>query len=315
MYEPAPSSKKLWKVIGIITVLLAITLVLTYDKIQEYFLGSFISFEEQEIKDSTLKPTGTRELDSNWFFWQPEIEHAYDFNDSVAHNAYYSAQTATPPQTGSADPGNDFEFEDFDPETSDIAGQNKNLIASEVFPEEPGTETLEAPALAPDVEPTSEPAENNVILDKNGNPFDPNNYEETAFERDFGDAPDPSYPTYYSNNGARHFSSSVWMGPTVDWDNDGQPVDGDDNADEGDDEDGLTFSGPMMMGSPYTMNLFISNSTSVHSGNKAYFSYWVDFNMNGAWESGEKVIDDYKVTYKGVHPLTFDIPMGQSGET
>ena len=74
-------------------------------------------------------------------------------------------------------------------------------------------------------------------------------------ELDFGDAPDsaeaPSYPTLLVNDGARHvIVEGFYLGAGVDGEGDGQPdIDalGDDTAGF-DDEDGVTFWGPLMPG-------------------------------------------------------------------
>ena len=45
-----------------------------------------------------------------------------------------------------------------------------------------------------------------------------------APDTDFGDAPDPPYPTLFVNNGARHvISPRVYLGARVDGEFDGQP--------------------------------------------------------------------------------------------
>ena len=67
---------------------------------------------------------------------------------------------------------------------------------------------------------------------------------ELAF--DFGDAPDPTYPTLSASDGAGHvFGAGVYLGAAVDADADGQPTagaTGDDTDTSGDDEDGVTFT-------------------------------------------------------------------------
>ena len=64
-------------------------------------------------------------------------------------------------------------------------------------------------------------------------------------ERDYGDAPDPTYPTLAASNGASHtIVAGVRMGALVDSEQDGQPntaATGDDIANSAD-EDGVTFS-------------------------------------------------------------------------
>ena len=65
-------------------------------------------------------------------------------------------------------------------------------------------------------------------------------------EMDFGDAPDPNYPTLLFNDGARHvIVPGVYMGQSVDSEPNGQPdasATGDD-IDGNNDDDGVLFSG------------------------------------------------------------------------
>lgn len=69
---------------------------------------------------------------------------------------------------------------------------------------------------------------------------------------DFGDAPDPTYPTTLKNNGARHrINPDVFLGVRVDAEADGQPnsgASGDDISPTGgfDDEDGVVFDLPLV---------------------------------------------------------------------
>lgn len=104
---------------------------------------------------------------------------------------------------------------------------------------------------------------------------------------DFGDAPD-SFGTLTSNGGPSHgVDSSIFMGASAP-DNEitGIPTvnaDGDDlNA--LDDEDGVS-SFPVLLTSAtsYSVNVNVSNN----SGNPARLVGWIDFNQNGAFESGE----------------------------
>ncbi len=110
-------------------------------------------------------------------------------------------------------------------------------------------------------------------------------------EFDFGDAPDPSFPTLLANNGARHLlDPTIFLGGLIDADPDGQPDSGalgDDN-DGNDDEDGITFSGFGPGGSVFV------NVTASATG---YLNGWIDYNGNGSWnDAGEQVFTDQSVS-------------------
>jgi hypothetical protein len=119
--------------------------------------------------------------------------------------------------------------------------------------------------------------------------------EEDQF--DWGDAPDPIYPTLSANNGASHLITSAgpWLGPVPpDAEPDGQPTapaDGDDiNPPMGvDDEDGVTFSStPLTIGYPDSATVLVSGSPMA-----TYFlDGWIDWNQNGIWGDapGEQVV-------------------------
>ena len=124
---------------------------------------------------------------------------------------------------------------------------------------------------------------------------------------DFGDALDPSYPTLLQNGGAHHRIGStqftLYLGNGVDAEPDGQPDPtalGDDN--NGDDEDGVTFPGPLVRCEPGEAKVTVFKS----GGPNAYLNAWIDFNADGSWV-GEQVATDLNVG-SGIHTLTFQVP-------
>jgi uncharacterized repeat protein (TIGR01451 family) len=107
---------------------------------------------------------------------------------------------------------------------------------------------------------------------------------------DFGDLPDP-YPTVDADNGARHAVApipEIYMGETVDVDDDGQPEDkageeagGDDgDAVDGDDEDGVTEPAMIFRGEKATFNVQVVNNTD----GPAYLYGFIDWNKNGTFD-------------------------------
>ena len=127
-------------------------------------------------------------------------------------------------------------------------------------------------------------------------------------EYDFGDAPDPPYPTLLANNGARHLVPPVitppCLGNSVDIEPDGQPnatATGDDN-DGNDDEDGVVFSSPLMPGQWAYVDV---------TANAAGLLYaWVDFNGDGSWaEAGDQIFWGQPLTGGGITDyLSFWVP-------
>jgi uncharacterized repeat protein (TIGR01451 family) len=122
---------------------------------------------------------------------------------------------------------------------------------------------------------------------------------------DFGDVPDPTYPTLVASNGARHVIDGVtYLGAGVDADPDGQPslhANGDDNDAQGDDEDGISFITWPVAGQLCTIRVTASTVGMV--------SGWIDFNADGDWaDAGEQIFTDVAVT-AGVNNLDYAIPI------
>ena len=107
-------------------------------------------------------------------------------------------------------------------------------------------------------------------------------------ELDFGDAPDPTYPTLLASNGARHFLetgvSGLKMGSQIDGETDGQPhaaALGDDLAGVPDDEVGVAFVTPIIPGMPFTYTVVASAPGVLNA--------WIDFAGDGAWGVGDQI--------------------------
>lgn len=128
---------------------------------------------------------------------------------------------------------------------------------------------------------------------------------------DWGDAPDRPYPTLAANNGASHkIVQGFCLGNTVDAENDGQPdanALGDDNNPPTtvDDEDGVTFAGPIIPGQNATVNVLVTSPFS-----QAFLDAWLDFDGNGSWaDPGEQIAASTPVI-NGNNAITFPVPNG-----
>ncbi|MGB9623976.1 MAG: GEVED domain-containing protein [Phycisphaerae bacterium] len=126
-------------------------------------------------------------------------------------------------------------------------------------------------------------------------------------EYDFGDAPDPTYPTLLASNGARHIiGSGLMLGNLVDGEPDGQPnatATGDDLAGLPD-EDGVKFNTAIFGGVPNTITVTVTDPL----GAGGYLNAWIDLNGDGDWsDAGEQVITDLLLP-SGTYPVTFTVP-------
>ena len=103
---------------------------------------------------------------------------------------------------------------------------------------------------------------------------------------DFGDAPDPTYPTLTSSNGAAHMIVPGFsLGATNRPEDDGNPT----PAANGDvNDDGITFTGMITAGS--------ATDVVVNASAAGFVDAWVDFNRNGNWDDpGEQIFSSQAV--------------------
>lgn len=117
-----------------------------------------------------------------------------------------------------------------------------------------------------------------------------------AVSEDWGDAPDPNYPTTSANNGPRHgLDSQLYLGACVDDETDGQAnvaANGDDNgiantatfgtcASANDDEDSLSV--PTLNETQVAPTITISTVNTTAAD--ATVACWIDYNGNGAFDN------------------------------
>lgn len=128
-------------------------------------------------------------------------------------------------------------------------------------------------------------------------------YELVVQHVDYGDAPDPDYPTLLANGGARHvITPSLYLGSTYDSENFANPsvnADGDDNENL-DDEDGLIIP-VLKKGRTDSIQITISG------GSSGIPHIWIDWNQNGSWlEMDERIYPGIIGT--GTHMLPVRTP-------
>lgn len=129
-------------------------------------------------------------------------------------------------------------------------------------------------------------------------------------DMDFGDAPDPTYPTLSISNGARHtIVPAIYLGRLIDGEFDGQPdatATGDDLRCS-DDEDGVVFSN-LIAGQSATVEVTASTSGALNA--------WIDWNADGDWDdAGEHVFVDEPLV-SGGNTLPLEVPAkAMAGET
>jgi len=118
-------------------------------------------------------------------------------------------------------------------------------------------------------------------------------------DADYGDAPDPGYPTLWASAGAFHMiEPTLYLGQGVDSESDGQPsaaADGD-----GADEDGVVFTTGLTAG--------VDEQVEVTASLAGLLNAWLDFNADGDWDdAGEQVATDVALV-AGQNVLTVSVP-------
>lgn len=121
---------------------------------------------------------------------------------------------------------------------------------------------------------------------------------------DWGDAPDPTYPTLSASAGASHvIVPGMMLGTLIDAEPNGQPnatATGDD-INNVDDEDGVVFTSPIVPGAPAKVTVTASIAGKLDA--------WMDFNADGDWaDTGEKIFAGTPLA-AGPNLLTFTVPL------
>jgi len=122
-------------------------------------------------------------------------------------------------------------------------------------------------------------------------------------QMDFGDAPDPTYPTLLASDGARHIvRPGFHLGSLLDAESDGQPNGqalGDDTHGVGD-EDGVRLLQRIVPGTTARLEV-----TATAAG---FLNAWLDLNADGDWDDpGEQFAVDEPLV-AGVNPLAMTVP-------
>ena len=122
---------------------------------------------------------------------------------------------------------------------------------------------------------------------------------------DFGDAPDPSYPTLAASNGASHVVvPGINLGNNIDAEPDGQPdanAYGDDFSGAPDDEDGVFFM------EPFSPNE--GTDVRVKTSSAGVLDMWFDWTGDGDWDdANEYVFGGVPVFVPGYTDFTVTTP-------
>jgi uncharacterized repeat protein (TIGR01451 family) len=128
---------------------------------------------------------------------------------------------------------------------------------------------------------------------------------------DYGDAPEPKYPTLLASNGARHRVlplGNPTLGTFTDTETDGQPnanALGDDNAGVPDDEDGVTIPA-LVPGAASTITIRTGATGGI-------VTCWVDFNAHGSWSDPvDKLINNVHFAANATQSVNFVTPLGSA---
>jgi len=136
-------------------------------------------------------------------------------------------------------------------------------------------------------------------------------YRVVIEELDFGDALDPTFPTLFVNDGARHaILPGFFLGAGVDIDPNGQPnsaATGDD-IDGNDDEDGVAI-GLLVPGETVNVNVTLNPLSPVAAGS---LDGWIDFNDDGDWDDANERVFTAAGLVPGLNVLPVTVPLDAS---
>jgi hypothetical protein len=122
---------------------------------------------------------------------------------------------------------------------------------------------------------------------------------------DWGDAPDPTYPTLAASTGAAHVIRPGYsMGATVDAEANGQPsplATRDDTSGVPDDEDGVAFKSAIVPGGTTKVDV-------IATGGAGFLNAWIDFNRDGDWDDAGEQVFTSELLSPGVNSLSFAVP-------
>ncbi len=119
---------------------------------------------------------------------------------------------------------------------------------------------------------------------------------------DFGDAPDPAYPTLLASDGARHIVLSTNFFPYLghqppDTEDDGKPSS---DATGDNHEEGVIWSGDLEAGRPYALTVIAAGSGILNA--------WIDWNRDGNWsDPGEQILTNV-TTANETNTFILDVP-------
>jgi len=79
-----------------------------------------------------------------------------------------------------------------------------------------------------------------------------------------------------------------------------------------DDEEGVTFTGPLVKGKTTTFNVTVTNSVGVNS----YINAWIDWNGNGSFaDTGEQIVTEQIVSGSATVPINIAVPLTATSST
>lgn len=123
---------------------------------------------------------------------------------------------------------------------------------------------------------------------------------------DYGDAPDPTYPTLFASNGARHGQAGFWLGNMIDYEPNGLPnatATGDDTTNLAD-EDGVVFNTPLSPGQNARITVTLGGAPIVG----AFLTAWIDWGADGSWATPGDLLFPVFPLIPGPNTINFLVP-------
>ncbi len=138
---------------------------------------------------------------------------------------------------------------------------------------------------------------------------------------DFGDAPDPDFPSLLYNDGPYHeITNQVWLGNGVDTEHEAHQQLSDNHTEDDYYDDGVEFLGSSTKsGGPYSMPFAAGQYGAVKitvnglPTDDCYLHGWIDWKGDKDWkDQGDNIFCGYRCTAPGEYIIEFTIPKSMS---
>ncbi|MFP2997664.1 Calx-beta domain-containing protein, partial [Spongiivirga sp. MCCC 1A20706] len=134
---------------------------------------------------------------------------------------------------------------------------------------------------------------------------------------DYGDAPDPDYPTLFASDGARHgLTDDLYLGAIAP-DSESDGLQSADANGDGAEDDGVTIGGSSIQDQSLQLGeaLVIDVLASSGNGTTGFLNIWIDLNADGDFiDAGERIVTNQAASI-GTNTINYTVPLSATTGT